>query len=82
MMAAQTLAALAAGLKARKFSSVELTRAYLARIEQSQSRLNALVTVTAESALADAAAADARLAAGTATASAGGMADMDDDICF
>ena len=65
-MAAQTLAALAAGLKARKYSSVELTRAFLDRIAQAQPRLNALVTVTAESALAAAAVADQRLAAGSA----------------
>jgi aspartyl-tRNA(Asn)/glutamyl-tRNA(Gln) amidotransferase subunit A len=62
----KTLAELAVGLKARKYSSVELTRAYLARIEQAQPALNALVTVTAESALAAAAVADQRLADGSA----------------
>ena len=65
-MAEKTLAALAAGLKSRKFSSVELTRACLARIEKSQPSLNALVTVTAESALAAASVADRRLAKGDA----------------
>jgi aspartyl-tRNA(Asn)/glutamyl-tRNA(Gln) amidotransferase subunit A len=65
-MTAPTLAALSAGLKARQYSSVELTRAALARVERSQPQLNALVTVTAESALAAAAAADQRIAAGTA----------------
>ncbi len=65
-MADQTLASLAAGLKARKYSSVELTKAFLGRIEHAQPALNALVTVTAESALAAAAAADVRIAAGTA----------------
>ena len=54
-MAEKTLAELAAGLKARQYSSVELTQAYLARIEQAQPALNALITVTAESALAAAA---------------------------
>ena len=65
-MAEKTLAELAAGLRARQYSSVELTQAYLARIEQAQPALNALITVTAESALAAAAVADQRLAAGTA----------------
>ena len=65
-MAAQTLAALAAGLKARKYSSVELTQACLARIGQAQPGLNALVTVTADAALAAAAVADRRLADGSA----------------
>ncbi len=65
-MTAPTLAALSAGLKTRQYSSVELTLAALARVERSQPQLNALVTVTAESALAAAAAADQRIAAGTA----------------
>ena len=65
-MTAPTLAALSAGLKARQYSSVELTRAALARVERSQPQLNTLVTVTAETALAAAAAADQRIAAGTA----------------
>jgi aspartyl-tRNA(Asn)/glutamyl-tRNA(Gln) amidotransferase subunit A len=65
-VAEKTLAALAAGLKSRKFSSVELTRTCLARIEKNQPSLNALVTVTAESALAAASVADRRLAKGDA----------------
>jgi len=43
---------------ARKFSSVELVRAYLDRIDASQAALNAFISVTREQALADAAAAD------------------------
>ena len=66
-----SLAELAAGLAARKFSSVELTRALLGRIAASQPQLNALVTVTAESALAEAARADAEIAAGRAGALTG-----------
>ncbi len=65
-MTARTLAQLAAGLAARKFSAVELTREALARAQSLQPRLNALVTVTAEVAEAAAAVADGRLAAGTA----------------
>ncbi len=63
---AATLAQLSAGLAAGKYSAVELTRAALARVEQAQPGLNALVTVTAEVALAQAAAADATRKAGKA----------------
>ncbi len=59
-----SLADLAAGLRARKFSSVELTRHFLARIERKNPELNAFITVTAEQALAAAAKADERIAAG------------------
>jgi aspartyl-tRNA(Asn)/glutamyl-tRNA(Gln) amidotransferase subunit A len=65
-MSSSTLAQLAAGLAARKYSAVELTRAALDRVQGSQPRLNALVTVTAESALAAATVADERLATGKA----------------
>jgi aspartyl-tRNA(Asn)/glutamyl-tRNA(Gln) amidotransferase subunit A len=60
-----TLTELAAGLRERRFSSVELVRACLARIEASQGTLNAFISVTGESALREAAAADAALAAGS-----------------
>ncbi len=62
----RTLAELAAGLRAREFSSAELAREALARIETAQPKLNALISVTREAALAQAAAADRELAAGTA----------------
>jgi aspartyl-tRNA(Asn)/glutamyl-tRNA(Gln) amidotransferase subunit A len=65
-VAAATLAELAAGLAGRKYSSLELTREALTRVERSQPTLNSLVSVTAESALAAAAVADKRLAAGDA----------------
>jgi aspartyl-tRNA(Asn)/glutamyl-tRNA(Gln) amidotransferase subunit A len=52
------LTALAAGLRARRFSSVELAAAFLKRIEASQGALNAFISVTREAALAEAAAAD------------------------
>src|SRR5688572_56944 len=61
-----TLAELAKKLRAKEFSVTELTRALLARIEASQPRLNAFITVTAESALAQAKAADRALADGKA----------------
>ena len=58
------LTALAAGLRARRFSSVELTEALLERIERSQGALNAFISVTRTAALAQAAAADRALAQG------------------
>src|SRR5246127_4121873 len=59
----KTLAQLAAGLRAKEFSSVELTRLFLDRIEASQSTLNAFISVTREQALTAAEAADRDLAA-------------------
>src|SRR5512143_1516893 len=61
-----TLTDLAAGLRAQQFSSVELTRYYLERIERLDARFNSFITVTAERALAQAAAADARIRTGAA----------------
>src|SRR6202522_2682315 len=51
-------------LNSGEISSVELTRHFLARIERLNPALNALITLTGEQALAAAAAADARRAAG------------------
>jgi len=51
-------------LKSREISATELTRAYLTRIEKYGADLNCYITVTPQRALADAAAADARYAAG------------------
>jgi aspartyl-tRNA(Asn)/glutamyl-tRNA(Gln) amidotransferase subunit A len=62
----KTLAELARDLKARKFSSEELARAYLARIERFNPELNAFITVLQEQALAAARAADQRIAKGEA----------------
>ena len=50
------------------FSAVELTRAYLDRIEKYGADLNCYITTTPERAMADAAASDARRAAGNALA--------------
>ena len=63
---ARTLAELAAGLRAREFSSVELAEACLGRIEKSQPALNAFISVTRDTAQVAARAADAALAAGRA----------------
>ncbi|HSY06441.1 MAG TPA: Asp-tRNA(Asn)/Glu-tRNA(Gln) amidotransferase subunit GatA [Steroidobacteraceae bacterium] len=66
-----TLTQLAADLRARRFSSVELTRALLARIERHQGALNAFISVTADAALAAARGADRELAAGSGGALTG-----------
>ena len=65
-MIESSLTELAAALRSKQISSVELTTASLARIEALNTRLNAFVTVDTEGALAAARAADERLAAGTA----------------
>ncbi len=59
-----TVAELSKALRTRTVSSVELAQAFLARIEQHQQELNAFITILREEALAEAARADARLAAG------------------
>ena len=61
---ARTLAELAAGLKRREYSSLELTRELLRRVEAAQPTLNAVISITRETALAQAAAADREIAAG------------------
>lgn len=53
-------------LNNREISAVELTRAYLDRIEKYGADLNCYITTTPERAMADAAASDARRAAGNA----------------
>ncbi len=61
-----SLKEIAAALRAKKVSAVELATESLARIDAGNGRINAFVTVDREGALAAARAADARLAAGTA----------------
>ena len=63
----KTLSELAQDLKSGAISSVELTRAYLDRIETSDSHYNAFITTTPEVALAQAKAADEAIAAGNST---------------
>jgi aspartyl-tRNA(Asn)/glutamyl-tRNA(Gln) amidotransferase subunit A len=66
-----TLAELRDGLRTRRFSSVELTKHFLSRIERFDSEINAFITVTAELALRAAEAADRQLASGQASLLAG-----------
>jgi aspartyl-tRNA(Asn)/glutamyl-tRNA(Gln) amidotransferase subunit A len=62
----KTIAELAAGLRAGEFTSEELTRAFLARIEAHDGQLNSFISVTGELALEQAREADRRIAAGEA----------------
>jgi len=61
-----SLKELTSGLAQKKFSSVELTKAFLARVQALNGRLNAFITVDPEKSLAQARAADARIAQGNA----------------
>ena len=60
----KSLVELAEGLRSKAFSSVELTTAFLDRIRRHDGVLNAFITVPEQRALADARAADQRLARG------------------
>jgi len=60
-----TIAQAKKDLKAKKYSSVELTKTYLERIKQVDSKVKAFVTVTEEEALKNAKEADEKLAKGT-----------------
>lgn len=62
----RTLAQLSAGLASGEFSSVELTRHFLDRIQRLDATYNSFITVTGSEALAAAQAADARRASGEA----------------
>ena len=65
-MLAGSITEVAAALRAKRYSCVELTRALLDRISRLNPTLNAFITVDPERALADARAADAAIAAGSA----------------
>jgi aspartyl-tRNA(Asn)/glutamyl-tRNA(Gln) amidotransferase subunit A len=76
-----TLAELSRQLRAKKISSVELTRHYLQRIWQYDSQLNCFVTVTEAQALQQAEAADALIAAGKGGALTGIPVAQKDIFC-
>jgi aspartyl-tRNA(Asn)/glutamyl-tRNA(Gln) amidotransferase subunit A len=67
----KTAAELGRGIRAGEFSSEEVTRHFLDRIERGNARLNAFITVTAERAIEDARRADAAIAAGRGSALTG-----------
>ncbi|MBB5747496.1 Asp-tRNA(Asn)/Glu-tRNA(Gln) amidotransferase subunit GatA [Brevundimonas variabilis] len=76
-----TLKAAVDGLKAKTFSSEEITRAFLTNIEAANPRLNAYVEVTGDKAIAMARASDARIASGTAGALEGAPLGIKDLFC-
>lgn len=69
------------GLKTKKFSAVELTKACLERIQETEPRLNAFVTITKELALEQAKTADELLAQGYNNALLGIPIAVKDNNC-
>ena len=68
-------------LDQKKLSAVELTKAYLARIEKADGKLQAFITVTADRAVADAEAAQKIIDRGEAKALTGIPVAVKDNIC-
>lgn len=80
-MHTKTIAELAKGLRSKEYSSVELTQHFLERIKQHDSKLNSFITVTEESALAQAKAADQQLAGSETTTLTGIPIAQKDIFC-
>ncbi|MEK7623549.1 MAG: Asp-tRNA(Asn)/Glu-tRNA(Gln) amidotransferase subunit GatA [Patescibacteria group bacterium] len=76
-----TIVEAAEGLKKKEFSSVELTEACLARIQERNKALNAFITVCDESALDEAKKADEMIAAGKGSVLTGIPFAVKDAIC-
>lgn len=76
-----TIKEAAAGLRAKEFTSRQLTEAALERIRALNSKLNAFITITKDLALAEASVADERLRAGTAEPLTGIPFSVKDAIC-
>jgi aspartyl-tRNA(Asn)/glutamyl-tRNA(Gln) amidotransferase subunit A len=76
-----TIKQAAEGLKAKKFTSVELTKACLDRIKERNKEVNAFITVSEERALAEAKAADERIASGKGNVLTGIPYSVKDAIC-
>jgi aspartyl-tRNA(Asn)/glutamyl-tRNA(Gln) amidotransferase subunit A len=81
MLTDLTIAQACAGLRAREFSAVDLTRAHLEAIETLNPRLNAYLTVSHSRAMDQARAADAALAGGTERALTGIPLAIKDLFC-
>ncbi|MDI2091586.1 Asp-tRNA(Asn)/Glu-tRNA(Gln) amidotransferase subunit GatA [Commensalibacter oyaizuii] len=69
------------GLRQKKFSAEELTKAHIKVIDQLNDRINAYITVTADAAIEQAKAADQKLAAGDAPALTGIPLAIKDLFC-
>ncbi|WP_319242268.1 Asp-tRNA(Asn)/Glu-tRNA(Gln) amidotransferase subunit GatA [uncultured Propionivibrio sp.] len=80
-MIERSLKSLAAALAGKEISSVELTQLYLDRIARFNPDINAYITVDPEKSLAQAKAADARIAAGQAAALTGIPLAQKDIFC-
>ncbi|MDP3369661.1 MAG: amidase, partial [Brevundimonas sp.] len=76
-----TLKAARDGLKARDFSSEEITRAFVANIDAANPTLNAFIVQTTDKALAMARASDAKLAKGEGGALEGAPLGIKDLFC-
>ena len=77
-----TAAALAAALQRKELSSREAAEAYLSEIDARDGEIGAYLTVTAERAIAQAEAVDARRAAGSALPPLAGVpAGLKDNLC-
>lgn len=80
-IAFSSLADLAVGLKAKQYSSVELTQIYLERIARFNSRLNAYVNVDEEAAMLQAQAADLQRRSGLPVPELHGIPVAVKDLC-
>lgn len=77
----KTIAELSVSLKNKEFSSLELTQAFVERIQKHDPALNSFITFTEETALAQAKAADARIASGDINALTGIPIAQKDIFC-
>ena len=77
----KTIAELSHALQLKEFSSLELTEHFLKRIQEHNEKLNAFITVTGELALAQAKAADVKLASGQTNALTGIPIAQKDIFC-
>ena len=80
-LAYSTLTELAQGLRNKKFSSEELAKEYLTRIDKGNKELHAYVSVDSDSVLAQARAADARRASGYSLSVLDGVPIAAKDLC-
>ena len=76
-----TITQAAAGLRQKEFSAVELAQSCIDRIEKRNARINAFISVRAEEALIEAAAADKKIAAGKSEPLTGIPFGVKDAIC-